>query len=140
MVPPRVLVVDDEPAIRALVAKIVDRAGLPVDTAFDGMDAIEKLGEQTYSVVVLDLMMPRADGFAVIDHVKKNMKLKPALIVASAGDTAALRQLDASVVHSILRKPFEIDILGDLIVAAAKSVAAERSGAGTLVAFPKASK
>jgi len=39
----RVLVVDDEPAIRALVAKIVDRAGLPVDTASDGSEAIARM-------------------------------------------------------------------------------------------------
>ncbi len=124
-VPVRVLVVDDEPAIRSLVAKIVGRSGLAVDTAVDGVDAIEKLDRSRYAVVVLDLMMPRADGFAVIAHVKQMPLPHPALIVASAGDTSVLRRLDGTVVHSILRKPFEIDILGDLIVAAASSVGAE---------------
>ena len=123
---PRVLVVDAEPAIRSLVAKIVGRSGLAVDTAVDGIDAIDKLDRTDYAVVVLDLMMPRADGFVVIAHVKAMPAPHPALIVASAGDTSILRRLDGTVVHSILRKPFEIDILGDLIVAAASSVAAER--------------
>jgi len=138
---PKVLVVDDEPAIRSLVAKIVGRSGLAVDTAVDGIDAIDKLEQTDYAVVVLDLMMPRADGFAVIAHVKAMAGPHPALIVASAGDTSILRRLDGTVVHSILRKPFEIDILGDLIVAAASSVAAEREReASGVVEFRSRSK
>ena len=66
----RVLVVDDEPAIRALIAKIVQRAGFVVDTARDGAEAIEKLDGGDYSVLVIDLMMPNIDGYDVIDHVR----------------------------------------------------------------------
>ncbi|HEX8408395.1 MAG TPA: response regulator, partial [Thermoanaerobaculia bacterium] len=112
---------DDEPAIRALVAKIVDRAGYPVDTARDGAEAIEKLATERYAVMVLDLMMPNVDGYALIEHLKARGGPRPAIIVVSAGDSASLRRLDGSVVHSILRKPFDIDVLGDLIAAGAKS-------------------
>ena len=118
----RVLVVDDEPAIRALVTKIVERAGHPVDSARDGAEAIAKLEVEDYSVLVVDLMMPNVDGYALIDHVKNREGRRPAIIVISAGDTAALRRLDGSMVHSILRKPFDIDVLGDLITAAAFSM------------------
>ncbi len=114
----RVLVVDDEPAIRALVAKIVERAGHPVDTAREGAEAIAKLEENEYSVIVLDLMMPNIDGYGLIEHLKVREGVRPAVIVVSAGDSAALRQLDGAMVHSILRKPFDIDVLGDLITAA----------------------
>jgi DNA-binding response OmpR family regulator len=113
--------VDDEPAIRALVAKIVERAGLTVDTAADGADAIEQLEANAYSVVVVDLMMPNVDGYALIDYLKTRGGEKPAIIVISAGESGALRQLDGSVVHSIVRKPFDIDVLGDLITAAARA-------------------
>src|ERR1044071_9795066 len=54
----RVLVVDDEPAIRALVAKIVERAGFSVDVVADGQEPVEKVGKSDYAVIVLDLMMP----------------------------------------------------------------------------------
>jgi len=118
----RVLVVDDEPAIRALVAKIVERAGHPVDVARDGAEAIEKIEAAQYSVVVLDLMMPNVDGYALVDFLKTREGVRPAIIVISAGDTASLRRLDGSVVHSILRKPFDIDVLGDLVSAAMKSM------------------
>ena len=119
----RVLVVDDEPAIRALVAKIVERAGHPVVIARDGAEAIEKLAGEDFAVIVLDLMMPNVDGYGLIEHIKNNSaRRRPAIIVISAGDTAALRRLDGSLVHSILRKPFDIDVLGDLITAAALSM------------------
>jgi DNA-binding response OmpR family regulator len=135
----KVLVVDDEPAIRALVAKIVERAGHPVDTARDGAEAIAKLDQTDYAVVVLDLMMPNIDGYGLIQHLKGREGVKPAVIVVSAGDSAALRQLDGAMVHSILRKPFDIDVLGDLISAAVKA-AEENAGteeSGGLLQFPR---
>jgi len=136
--PGRVLVVDDEPAIRALVAKIVDRAGLPADTAANGAEAIEKMEATDYHVVVVDLMMPVVDGFGVIDYVRKIQGPRPAVIVASATDSAVLRQLDGKIVHSIIRKPFEIDVLGDLIVAAARSVhEAVAKDTAEIINFPR---
>jgi CheY-like chemotaxis protein len=119
--PGRVLVVDDEPAIRALVAKIVERMGHPVETARDGAEAIVRLDEKNYDVIVLDLMMPNVDGYGLIAHLKQRGGPRPAIIVVSAGESAALRQLDPGMVHSIIRKPFDIDVLGDLISAAARS-------------------
>ncbi len=132
MVSRRVLVVDDEPAIRALVAKIVERAGLTVDTARDGADAIEQMEAHPYSVVVVDLMMPNVDGYSLIDYIKSRNGTRPAIIVVSAGDSSSLRQLDGSVVHSIVRKPFDIDVLGDLINAAASSGQSEKETADVL--------
>ena len=136
----RVLVVDDEPPIRALVAKIVERAGHPVDVARDGAEAIEKIEASPYSVVVVDLMMPNVDGYALVEYLKQRGGIRPAIIVISAGDTAALRRLDGSVVHSILRKPFDIDVLGDLISAAMKSMeetVRERNAGGSIIPFRK---
>jgi DNA-binding response OmpR family regulator len=135
---PRVLVVDDEPAIRALVAKIIERAGLSVDTAQDGSVAIEKLAENNYAVIVLDLMMPILDGYGLIEHLKARGGPRPAIIVVSAGDSASLRMLDGAVVHSIIRKPFDIDVLSDLVVAAA-STARENvaSEGGDVVQFKR---
>lgn len=136
---PSVLVVDDEPTIRALVAKIVERAGFGVDVARDGAEAIAKLEETNYSVLVVDLMMPVVDGYGVVDWVREHAAPKPAIIVVSAADSAALRRFDGSVVHSIIRKPFDVEILGDLISAAAKStVGEEEQRSGEVIQFPNA--
>ena len=136
----RVLVVDDEPAIRALVAKIVGRAGLAVDTACDGAEAIAKMQDVTYSVLVVDLMMPIVDGFGVVDFVRKMPPPRPAVIVASASDSVVLRKLDGTVVHSIVRKPFEIDVLGDLIIAAARTSLESAEQHASVIKFPNTAR
>ena len=126
---PKVLVVDDDPPIRALVAKILERANLAVETAADGEEAISKLRTGTYDAVVVDLMMPKVDGEGVITFVGNMAGVKPAVIVASAGEPQTLHRLNSSVVHSIVRKPFEIDMLGDLVAAAARSIRQRRDEA-----------
>ncbi|HYI09870.1 MAG TPA: response regulator [Thermoanaerobaculia bacterium] len=131
----RVLVVDDERAIRALVAKIVERMGHPVDTACDGADAIAKLEVERYDVIVLDLMMPNIDGYGLIAHLKQRGGPRPAIIVVSAGESVALRQLDPAMVHSIIRKPFDIDVLGDLISAAAQAAELEQKAHHDVLPF-----
>ena len=133
----RVLVIDDEPTIRALVAKIVERAGLLVDSARDGAEAIELLEAHEYAVVVVDLMMPNIDGFELIDYLKRRTSERPAVIVISAGDPGAFRQLDGAMVHSILRKPFDIDVLGDLITAAVQAAEEQASESGDVLPFPR---
>lgn len=120
----RVLVVDDDAPIRALVTKIVERAGFPVDSARDGAEAIEKIDQNEYAVMVIDLMMPKVDGYSVIAHLR-NRSVRPAIIVITAGDSGAIRKLDGTIVHSVIRKPFDIDVLGDLIAAAARTVVDE---------------
>jgi CheY-like chemotaxis protein len=118
----RVLVVDDEPAIRALVAKIVERAGFSVDTAADGVEAVAKIDRADYAVIVLDLMMPAMSGYEFVDVLQQRGGKKPSVIVITAAAEASLtRQLDPSIVHSIVRKPFDINVLADLVTAAASA-------------------
>ena len=135
----RILVVDDEPAIRALVARIAQRAGFDVDVARDGVEAIAKLDDGRFEVMILDLMMPNVDGYGVIEHVRTSGGQHPAIILISAADSAAFRRVDGSIVHSIIRKPFDIDVLGDLITAAARARdnEATKAGDGDLLQFPR---
>jgi DNA-binding response OmpR family regulator len=124
----RVLVVDDEPAIRALVAKIVERAGFAVDVAADGAEAMEKIAEQTYAVIVLDLMMPAVSGYEFVEFLQQRGGHRPTVIVITAAAEASLtRQLDPAIVHSIVRKPFDINVLADLVTAAASAQSQDES-------------
>ena len=68
----RALVVEDDPAIRRLVEKLLGRNGIEIDTAADGLVAIEKLRGSNYAVVLLDLMLPEASGYEVIEFIKRN--------------------------------------------------------------------
>jgi two-component system copper resistance phosphate regulon response regulator CusR len=131
----QILVVDDDAPIRALVTKILERAGHVVDNARDGEEAIEKLDRGSYAVLVIDLMMPKVDGYGVIAHLRQQQK-RPAIIVITAGDSAAIRRLDGGMVHSVVRKPFEIDVLADLVSAAAKLSDEQARPEGAKNVFP----
>jgi CheY-like chemotaxis protein len=112
----RVLVADDDQSIRQLVATIVRREGYLVDCAADGEEAIELLRKHEYSVLLLDLMMPRLDGFGVIDHLKAHpQSFKPVVLVITAYADQRFKEVDADVVAGVLRKPFEVAELGDLV-------------------------
>ncbi len=112
----RVLVADDDFSIRRLVCTIVNREGLVADCVSDGEEAIEKLEETEYAVILLDLMMPRADGFAVIDWLRTHPPLhKPVVLVVTAYADQKFKEVDPAVVAGVLRKPFEVADLGNII-------------------------
>jgi len=109
-------VADDDPSIRQLLCNIIRREGLEVDCVADGGAAIEKIKEADYSVILLDLMMPRVDGFTVIEYLKKNPpELKPVVLVITAYADQKFKQVDPAVVGGVIRKPFEIAELGSIV-------------------------
>lgn len=115
--PPRILIVEDDDPIRSLLVKAIGRRSpLVVDSASDGIEAVEKLGAASYSVVVLDLMMPRMNGFELLDHLILQAKApRPVIFVMTAFDQTQGRELDSRLVHGIIRKPFDLDTVTDMI-------------------------
>jgi CheY-like chemotaxis protein len=114
--PQRVLVADDDQSIRQLVSTIVRRERLDVDSAADGLEAIEYLKKNDYAVVLLDLMMPRLDGFGVIEWMRTNPPLiKPIIIVITAYADQRFKEVDSELVSGVLRKPFDVTELGNLV-------------------------
>jgi CheY-like chemotaxis protein len=112
----RILVADDDPSIRQLVCTIIKREGLQVDCVADGAEAIEKLKQNAYAVVLVDLMMPRTDGFGVIEFLKENPpRHKPVVLVVSAYADQKFKEVDPYVVAGVVRKPFEVAELGNLV-------------------------
>jgi signal transduction histidine kinase/DNA-binding response OmpR family regulator/uncharacterized membrane protein affecting hemolysin expression len=67
-----VLVVDDEPQTRSMMARVLGREGCEVVVAENGRVALQRLAERTPQLIVTDLMMPEMDGFELIDHVRQN--------------------------------------------------------------------
>lgn len=112
----RVLVADDDFSIRQLVCTIVRREGLEVDCVADGAEAIEKMQEHEYAVILLDLMMPRVDGFGVIEYLRHHPpKIKPVVLVITAYADQKFKEVDPTIVAGVIRKPFEVADIGTLV-------------------------
>jgi CheY-like chemotaxis protein len=107
-----ILVVEDDPAIRRLVRMVLERRGFKVDTATDGIEAVLKLGIVDFDVIVLDLMMPNLDGFAIIDTLANNDpdRLRR-IIVTSAASPAIIRERMHGRPFTVLPKPFDLEEL-----------------------------
>jgi DNA-binding response OmpR family regulator len=103
----RALVVEDDPAIRRLVEKLLQRRGIIIETAHDGKEAIAKVMGGNYSIVILDLMLPEANGYEVISYMKAN-GLRIPVVVVSAVSQQALANLDFDVVKAVISKPFDV--------------------------------
>ncbi|HEV2722936.1 MAG TPA: response regulator [Thermoanaerobaculia bacterium] len=120
---PKVLIVEDDLAIRGMLAAALGRQGLAVDGAGDGIIALEMLAAASYAVIVVDLMMPRMDGFAFLDaFAKLDLPLRPLIFVMTAYDDAALLKLNGTLVHGYLRKPFDVEQVVKIIRDAAETL------------------
>ena len=102
-----VLVVDDDPDIRTLIGTALRRDGINFDFAETGEAAIEKLKTKTYSVILLDLMMPRVDGNGVIDHMRFSGITTPIVVMTAAG-AGKYESLSPMRVKAVITKPFDI--------------------------------
>lgn len=110
----RILIVDDDDPIRALLMTVLRRRGFHADCARSGVEALELLASCRYSLVVLDLMMPRMNGYEVLDHVgKMPAATRPLVLVLTAG--LGMRTFDSSFVVGTIQKPFDIELLVDTV-------------------------
>jgi CheY-like chemotaxis protein len=107
-----ILVVDDDSAIRVLVARILRRAGYETAMAANGEEALTELRARRFEAVVLDLMMPVMSGFEVLRYLDEHDDAgAPPVIVVSATSEADLKSIDSPAVHAVLRKPFDVQKL-----------------------------
>ena len=81
----KILVVDDEEKIREVIKTYAEFEGHTVVEAIDGIDAVEKAREQDFDVIVMDIMMPRLDGFSAYKEIKKTKNI-PVLMLSARGE------------------------------------------------------
>jgi CheY-like chemotaxis protein len=111
LTPRRALVVDDDLAIRILVTRILSREGFTVDSACDGAEAIEKMLENDYAMITLDLMMPRLDGEGVVKFLVEHHPEELRKIVVMTAFGTGARDRVCPPVKRFLDKPFEVNAL-----------------------------
>lgn len=81
----KILIVEDEPAIARLVGNSLQRSGHLVDTVDDGLEAIQRIDVYDYDVMILDIMLPGADGYEICQHIR-SLGLNSKIIMLSARD------------------------------------------------------
>lgn len=110
----RVLIVDDDDAIRTLLLTVLRRRGFQADQARNGVEAMELLMAQRYAVVLLDLMMPQMSGYDVLERLAAlPHATRPLVLVLTAG--LEPRPFDTNLVIGTLHKPFDVELLLDMI-------------------------
>ena len=116
----RVLVVEDDAMMRQLEQSILEQAGYAVDQADDGDVAIQALREQRPDLVLLDIRMPRVDGWGVLEHVRTMETPPPVVLVSGMHEVLPPGHLNPYVTGYVC-KPFDI---GHLLKTCAGAIAA----------------
>ena len=81
----KILIVDDEEMIRAVLREYIEFEGGEADEACDGMEAVKMCRENNYDVILMDVMMPRLDGFSAVKEIRK-FKQTPVIMLSARGE------------------------------------------------------
>lgn len=105
----RVLVVDDDPGIRAVVAETLELEGYRVETVADGAQALRAIERERPALVLLDMRMPVLDGWGVARELRERGVAVPVVVMTAAQD--ARRWAAEIAAPAFLAKPFDLDDL-----------------------------
>lgn len=113
----RILVIDDDLAIRVLLQAVLRRMKFDVDLAEDGAAGLDKLqGGNTYDLILLDLMMPRLNGYEFIEQISQRYPdSRPHIVVFTAAGKRGVDKIPPSAVCNSILKPFDLDTFIEII-------------------------
>ncbi len=123
----KLLVVEDEPKLGAILRAALERAGHTVDLARDGEAALDYAAVYEYDLVLLDVMLPKLDGFEVLERLRRGRFQAPLLMLTARSDTKSkIRGLDFGA-DDYLAKPFDLEELLARVRALLRRTGPERS-------------
>ena len=104
-----VMVVDDSITVRRVTERLLARNGMRVVTAKDGVDAVTIFQEQTPDIVLLDIEMPRMDGYELLQHVRADARLRhvPIVMITSRAGQKHRKKARAAGANDYLTKPYQ---------------------------------
>jgi len=104
---PKILLVDDESAITANLAPILERAGLQVSIADEGEQALQRAAEVHPDLVILDILMPKMDGREVLRRLRHDGNWTPVILLTQVGDSVERAMALEEGADDYLNKPFD---------------------------------
>ena len=113
MIKKKVLIVDDDPNIVRSLSFILEKEGYMVIAASDGEEALKKVKEELPHLIILDIMLPKIDGFQVYKRLKANTKTKGirTAVLTAKGEENDKRLGQELGVDAYITKPFNVDAL-----------------------------
>ena len=106
----RILVVEDDLDIQELLKNFLQEVGYDIVLANDGVEALSVFSTAPFDLVLLDVMLPKIDGFAVCELIRKQSKVPIIMLTALSGEEEQIRGLDLQV-DDYITKPFSMPIL-----------------------------
>ncbi len=125
----RILVADDDDAIRLTMSDILSKDGCIVDVASDGEEAVAMLDKQPYDLLLSDIKMPKLDGYQIYSHVREKLPNLPVILMTAFGydPNHSIVQARQKGLEVVLFKPFKVTVLRNAIRKAIEAGAAAQT-------------
>ena len=107
----RILVVDDEVAIRDLIKEVMQLAGFEVSVCEDGLTALNLIRRERFDLIILDVNLPKLDGFALLQKVRESAPSQPIILISARTDKEDVTHGLRLGADDYIRKPFGIEEL-----------------------------
>jgi len=123
----RILVVDDDAALRSLCVQMLQDAGYEVRTARNGREAMQNTESYPLDLVLMDIMMPAMDGLTACKSIKANPRTRdlPVIIMSAVANLHMMAPEVIRVAAAVISKPFDVDHVLDTV---SRILGAQRSG------------
>ncbi len=129
-----ILIVEDEPDIQELLQNFLQETGYTVATANDGMEALTLFSQGQFDLILLDLMLPKIDGFSVCEWIRRQSQVPIIMLSALNGEEEQIRGLDLFV-DDYITKPFSMPVLIRKIAAVLRRSTHAASDTPQLIAY-----
>ena len=106
----RILVVEDEKDIQNIIKAFLENEEYKVETADDGLDAINLIQKNNYDLILLDIMLPKIDGFTICEMIRKNSNVPIIILTALTDEESQLKGFD-KLADDYITKPFSMPVL-----------------------------
>ncbi|MGC8861474.1 MAG: response regulator [Armatimonadota bacterium] len=134
-----VLVVDDEINLCRIIGAKLAKSGYSVTAVHDGAQAVEKVRESDFDVVLLDLILPKMDGLAALAEIRNIRRSLPVIVMTACGNAEAAEQARNYGISAYVNKPFDLDSLVALVsnMSQADNESADRPTSNSTVLFSR---
>ncbi len=111
----KILIVDDDPGVNEVLELMLTQMGHEVTAVTQGQEAIARLGQDTYDMVITDVFMPEVSGWEVVEAVKQKSPETPVVLITGWGLQLDREQITRRGINGIITKPFSKQAISDEI-------------------------